>query len=104
MRYGTAQVVELGYNAPLSVSYTHLDVYKRQHDIPWGGTEQLREDFDALPRAGSDEEYDAYLARVEDVVASCVERLRAGDIAPAPLSSDVCEYCKAVSFCPRGGA
>lgn len=74
------------------------------HDIPWGGTEQLREDFDALPRAGSDEEYDAYLARVEDVVASCVERLRAGDIAPAPLSSDVCEYCKAVSFCPRGGA
>ena len=77
-------------------------VYAR--GIPWGDTEQLREDFDALPRAGSDEGYDAYLTRVEDVLASCVERLRAGDIAPAPLSSDVCEYCKAASFCPRGGA
>lgn len=77
-------------------------VYAR--GIPWGDTEQLREDFDALPRAGSDEGYDAYLTRVEDVLASCVERLRAGDIAPAPLSSDVCEYCKAASFCPKGGA
>lgn len=77
-------------------------VYER--GIPWGDTEQLREDLDALPRAGSDEKYDAYLARVEDVVASCVERLRMGDIAPSPLSGDVCEYCKAVSFCPKGGA
>lgn len=77
-------------------------VYER--GIPWGDTEQLREDLDALPRAGSGEEYDAYLARVEDMVASCMERLRVGDIAPSPLSSDVCEYCKAASFCPKGGA
>lgn len=74
------------------------------HDIPWGGTEHTREDLDALPRAGSDEEYGAYLTRVEDVIAACVERLHVGDIAPAPLSSDVCEYCKAASFCPKGGA
>lgn len=77
-------------------------VYAR--GIPWGDVEQLREDYDGLPRAGSGEAYDAYLTRVEGVVASCVERLRTGDIAPAPLSSDVCEYCKAASFCPKGGA
>lgn len=77
-------------------------VYAR--GVPWGSSEQLREDFDALPRSGGEEGYEAYLTRVEAVVGSCVERLRAGDIAPAPLSSDVCEYCKAASFCPKGGA
>lgn len=77
-------------------------VYER--GIPWGGAEQLREDLDALPCANGAEEYDAYLVRVEDVLTSCVARLRAGDITPRPISSDVCEYCRALSFCPRGAA
>lgn len=76
-------------------------VYDR--GIEWGGQEAVRADRDGLPRAGSDETYDEYLAHVETEVAQCMERLAAGDIAPDPLQDDasVCDYCKALLFCPK---
>lgn len=86
-------------------SYAHnmlRGVYSQ--GIAWGDDECVRADLDALPRPGSDEDYAAYLQRVEREVEDCVSRLHAGHIEPAPLSADVCEYCKARLFCPVGGA
>ena len=76
-------------------------VYDR--GIEWGPQETVRADRDGLPRAGSDETYDEYLAHVEAEVAQCMEHLAAGDIAPDPLQDDasVCDYCKALLFCPK---
>ena len=76
-------------------------VYDR--GIEWGAQETVRADRDGLPRAGSDETYDEYLAHVEAEVAQCMEHLAAGDIAPDPLQDDasVCDYCKALLFCPK---
>lgn len=76
-------------------------VYAR--GIDWGALEILREDKDALPRSSSNESYEEYLERVETEVAACMERLREGDIAPSPIADGVCDYCKALAFCPRGG-
>lgn len=76
-------------------------VYMR--GIDWGTMETLREDRDALPRASSDESYEEYLVHVENEVAARIECLREGDIAPNPIADGVCDYCKALAFCPRGG-
>lgn len=72
--------------------------------IDWGPAERVRADLDALPHGAGAEAYEGYLRRVEDEVFSCMERMRAGDIAPSPIASDVCEHCKAQAFCPVGGA
>lgn len=72
--------------------------------VDWGALEALREDKDALPRSSSSESYEEYLAHVENEVAVRIERLRQGDIAPDPIADGVCDYCKALAFCPKGGA
>lgn len=69
--------------------------------IEWGTEENVKVRSDALPRSGSEENYEAYLQRVESVMSACVERMKAGQIKPAPLSSDACKYCKGRLFCPR---
>lgn len=69
--------------------------------LDWGSSEQAKSKLDALPRGEGEETYEAYLQRVESVMASCVDRLRAGDIEPAPIAKDACEYCKGALFCPR---
>lgn len=73
--------------------------------IDWGEGERVFRDKDALPRSGRDETYDEYLDLVERTVSSCMERLHEGHIEPDPLdgdTKDVCEFCKALAFCPRG--
>lgn len=77
-------------------------VYTR--GIAWGSAESVKDEFDALPRSTSSETYNEYLVRVEGAVATCMESLKAGDIAPNPIAKGVCEFCKALSFCPKGGA
>lgn len=72
--------------------------------IDWGALEELREDKDALPRSSSSESYEEYLVHVENEVAARMDRLRQGDISPDPIADGVCEYCKAIAFCPKGGA
>ena len=74
------------------------------HGLNWGNAEVKREDLDAMPRQTNDETYDEYLCHVEDEIADCMRRLRDGDIAPNPIAKDVCEFCKVLSFCPRGNA
>lgn len=69
--------------------------------VEWGTAEKVRDKHDALPHQVSDETYEGYLQRVESVVASCVDRLKMGDIAPDPIAKDACEYCKGFLFCPR---
>lgn len=72
--------------------------------IDWGPIESVHAGNDALPNGGNPQDYRQYLAHVEQEVSACVDRLRSGFIEPDPLASDVCEYCKARAFCPKGGA
>lgn len=72
--------------------------------IIWGEAESRCENLDALPRPEYARTYEEYLAHVEDQISMCMQRLIGGNISPDPKEKGVCDYCKALAFCPRGGA
>ena len=72
--------------------------------IDWGVDEQAAPMKDALPLAGSSEDYPSYVSRVEQAVAQRLGRLEEGYIAADPIEDDACAYCLALPFCPLKGA
>lgn len=69
--------------------------------VDFGPDEETHRSLDALPSKHLSESYVAYLERVERTIRADVERLAAGDIAPNPIDTSACEFCKAASFCPK---
>lgn len=72
--------------------------------IDWGAVEARREDLDAVPHFESTEDYGQYLQRLEDHMSLCMQRLASGYIEPDSTVKGVCDYCKALAFCPREDA
>jgi hypothetical protein len=63
-----------------------------------------------LPRGGKagdvlgPQDFSALRDSAEELVARCVEGIRAGRIAPDPISDKACSYCGATAFCPSAKA
>lgn len=101
-RYFNAKGIDLKVVGSVYRSYASnrlRGIYDRQLD--WGAVEEVQIAKDGLPKANSNEVYEDYLQRIEDVMGACIDRLEAGDIQPAPLNDDVCKYCAGELFCPR---
>ena len=71
--------------------------------IDWGPLEHANAKLDALPSASCMMSYDEYLRMVESEVSKLLQNLSSGDIEPRPIAAGICDYCKALQFCPGGG-
>jgi RecB family exonuclease len=54
-----------------------------------------------LGKYDASSDFSALLDAVEEKVATAMERLQAGDIAPAPAYQKACSYCPVATFCPE---
>lgn len=70
-----------------------------EEGIDWGGSEEVKPQYDALPSPVHMQSYRDYLERVEDVVRQLLESMCKGDVEPRPLCDDACAYCLAEGFC-----